>query len=146
MRTGRIESILVSDGLVYACGNASFFVEPYVLQYDGSNWISLTNSFPGNVYALCVDFSGALLAGGDGFIASYQPYTLTWSSSSEPNQTFNVYSQILPAAPIRVLSGLSVKYANISNLLSITPIQFYVTSVSSVTGLESPPSNIVVYS
>lgn len=145
LRNGTIESIVVSDGLVYACGNASFFSDSYVLQYDGSGWTSLTNSFPSSVYALCIDFSGALLAGGGGFIASYQPYTLIWSSSSEPNQTFNVYSQILPASPVRIFSGITVHYVNISNLISITPIQFYVTSVS-VLGLESPPSNIVVYS
>ena len=144
LRDGKIESIIVSDGLLYACGNNSAFSVPYVLQYDGASWIELTNSFPGRVYALCINFSGTILAGGDGFIASYQPYTLTWSSPPDSN-TFNVYSQILPASPVRVLSGLTVHYANISNLISITPVQFYVTSVS-VSGLESVPSNIVVYS
>lgn len=144
-RNGSIVSLQYEHGILYAAGNTSFGVGPFVLQYDGSSWIFLPNSFSEMVNALIFDFSGAVLAGGGGYIASYQPLTITWTSPG-PSLTFNVYSIVAPAGPNRILSGLTNTYANLTNFVAQTPVQFYVTSVSTLTGLESVPSDILTYS
>jgi len=144
-RDGSIVALQYEHGILYAAGNTNSGFIPFILQYDGNGWIFLPNSFSERVSALIFDYSGAILAGGGGYIASYQPLTITWTSPGQ-GLTFNVYSILPPAEPTRVLTGLTNTYANLTNFVAQTPVQFYVTSVSSVTGLESVPSDILTYS
>jgi hypothetical protein len=140
-RSGTIYSIVTQEGYVYACGNTTNSNIPYVIQYDGSGWTTLTNTFPEQVRVLSIGYNGSLLAGGYGYIQSYQPYTLTWTIPENGSTlTFNVYS-----SSVRIRTGLPVNYVNISAYLSQTPVSFYVTSVSTITGIESEPSNSVTY-
>ncbi|MDZ4698115.1 MAG: T9SS type A sorting domain-containing protein [Rhodothermales bacterium] len=92
---GTVYALLVDlDGTVYVAGDFQHARQPggvslptsNIAAWDGETWMALDTGFDGPVYALALDASGALVAGGafgyDGSEQSVLNYTAVWDGAA----------------------------------------------------------------